>query len=348
MDIRELKERICEDYEVIKDILEYIGCDRVTLHNKEYRCAKNPYDTNPTRVVVKFDDNISSRIYDLIPIKGDIFTTIMELKTCKLNDAIKICCKAMKIEYKGNKNIKTKTRKKAFGGFFSNVKTINNNACDSHLNKYNDDILNSYINKGNIRMYKDGINYEVQTEFDIMYDAETNRITVPWRDLNGNIVGIMGRYNDDAEQCNKLNISKWLPLPNLQFPKSQLLYGLYQNYKYILQEGRVYVGESEKFVLQARSFGIYNTVAIGSHDISDIQRGLLLMLRVDIVTCMDEDIPDEFNVRQCQRLKSKSTLVGGKVGFTMNDGILNQKESPTDRGLEVFLECIKEDNIFWV
>jgi len=257
MDIRELKERICENYEVIKDILEYIGCDRVVLHNNEYRCAKNPNDTNPTRVVVKFDDNVSSRIYDLIPIKGDIFTTIMELKTCKLNDAIKICCGAMKIEYIGNKNIKLKARRKAFGGFFSEVKTTNNNSSNIYLNKYSDNILNSYINKGNIRMYKDGISYEVQAEFDIMYDAETNRITVPWRDLNGNIVGIMGRYNDDAEQCNKLNISKWLPLPNLQFPKSQLLYGLYQNYKYILQEGRVYVGESEKFVLQARSFGIY-------------------------------------------------------------------------------------------
>lgn len=347
MDIKELKEIINDNFEIIKDILEYIGCDRIAHQCNEYRCAKNISDTNPTRVVVKFDENITSRIYDLVPVKGDIFTTIMSLKSCKLNDAVKICCKAMGIEYKGNQNIKTKSKRKAFGGFFSEVKTTNH-TYNISLNKHSDKILSSYINKGNVRMYKDGINYEVQTDFDIMYDAETNRIVVPWRDLNGDIVGIMGRYNAEAEYCNELNISKWLPLPNLQFPKSQLLYGLYQNYKYILQEGRVYVGESEKFVLQTRSFGIHNTVAIGSHDISDVQRDLLLMLRVDIVTCMDNDIPDEFNANQCQRLKSKSNLVGGKVGFTMNDEILKGKESPSDRGLDVFLECIKEDNIFWV
>lgn len=345
MDIKELKERISDNYEVIQDILKYIGCDRITPQNGEYRCAKNANDTNPTRVVVKCDENITSRIYDLIPVKGDIFTTIMSLKSCKLNDAIKICCKAIGVKYKGT--ITTKQKRKAFGGFFSEVKTTKNIHSIS-LNTHSDEILSNYINKGNVRMYNNGINYEVQTDFDIMYDAETNRITVPWKDLNGDIVGIMGRYNASAEYCNESSISKWLPLPNLNFPKSQLLYGLYQNYKYILQEGRVYVGESENFVLQARSFGVYNTVAIGSHDISDVQRELLLMLRVDIVTCMDEDIPDEFNVQQCQRLKSKSNLVGGKVGFTMNDGILNSKESPTDRGLKIFLECTKEDNIFWI
>lgn len=350
MDIKELKNLINEDIDNIKKILESIGCDRIVKHSKEYRCAKNLEDTNPTRVVVKIDENLTARIYDLIPIKGDIFVIIMELKKCSLNQAIRLCCHVLGIKYDYNNinKINNKITKKAFGGFFSNIKKDNLKVQRLELITYDDSILNQYINKGSIRFFKDGISYEVQTDFNIMYDTVTNRIVVPWRNTHGQIIGIMGRYNESAEYCEEHNISKWLPLPNLSFPKSQVLYGFYENYRYILQTGIVYVGESEKFVLQARSFGVYNTVAVGSHDISEVQRELLISLGVNIVTCMDNGIPDEFNAEQCKRLKSYSHLVSGKVGFVMNDDILEGKESPTDRGLNIWLRCVNENNILWV
>ena len=347
MDIKQLKETIVQDVDNIKLILQDIGCDRITKYPNEFRCAKDISDKNPTRVVVKFDDNLTSRIYDLVPVKGDILTLIMELKNCCLSKAIKICCNSIGIKYHSNFEAKTIKRKKAFGGFFSSIKR-NKKYKRLDLKYYDDDILNDFINKGNIRFYNDGINYDIQTEFDIMFDDYSERIVVPWRDINSKIVGIMGRYNKDAEYCTKNNISKWLPIENLSFPKSQLLYGLYQNYKYIIQKGRVYVGESEKFVLQACSFGVRNVVAIGSHDISPVQRDILISLKVDIVTCMDNDIPDEFNAKQCNELKSKSCLIGGKVGFVMNDEILKDKESPTDKGLDVWNKCVEDENIFWV
>lgn len=346
MDTKQLKEIISEDYSKIRSILEHIGCDRIVKHNKEYRCAKDVNDVNSTRVVVKFNPQLSARIYDLIPIKGDIFVLIMELKKCTLNEAIRTCCVAIGITYTSSYQTNKKRRRSAFGGFFSDIKP--NNDIKYELKTYLNDILDIYLNQGNILFFNDGINYETQTEFNIMYDFETNRIVVPWWNSNGDIVGIMGRYNGAVAECEKLNISKWLPLPNLSFAKSQVLYGLYQNYKYILQEGRVYVGESEKFVLQSKSFGVHNTVSIGSHDVSDTQRGLLLSLGVDIVTCMDADVPDDFNAEQCKKLKSNSNLVGGRVGFIMNDEILKGKESPTDNGLEVWNKCIADDNIFWV
>lgn len=345
MEIKQIKEQLINDTDKIKKILIAIGCDRIVKHSNEYRCAKNINDTNPTRVVVKINDTLTSRIYDLVPIKGDIFTLIMELHKCSLSKAIKICCDVLEIKYKYNSK-KEKIRKKAFGGFYSSIKK--NKKYETNITTYDNSILNNYINKGNIRFKKDGIEYDIQTEFNIMFDSITNRIVVPWKNLNGFIVGIMGRYNESAEYCEKYNISKWLPLPNLNFPKSQLVYGLYQNYKYILQSGRIYVGESEKFVLQSASFGVRNTGAIGSHDISPKQRELLLSLGVDIITCMDNDIPDEFNAEQCKRLKSHSNLIGGKVGFSMLDGILKNKESPTDNGIEIWNKCIAEDNIFWI
>lgn len=346
MDIKELKEKILEDDENIKKILEFIGCTKINKHNSEYRCAKNQNDMNPTRVSVKLDDNLSSRIFDLIPVKGDLLVIIMELKKCKLSEAIKICCNVIGVKYNYNKSIIKKVQRKAFGGFYSSIKKENSNLVN--IQTHDENILNCYINKGSVRFKEDGIDYDVQSEFDIMYDDETKRILVPWRDIYGNIVGIMGRFNASVNYCDIKEISKWLPLKGLNFPKSHFLYGLYQNYKYILQKGRVYVFESEKSVLQSRSFGVFNTVAIGSHDISDIQRKILISLGVDIVTCMDEGIPDEFNAQQCKKLKTASALIGGKVGFVMVDGILNSKESPSDRGIEIWNKCISEDNIFWI
>jgi len=348
MDIKQLKETILEDDNNIRLILQDIGCNRIVKHTNEYRCAKDINDTNSTRVVVKINDNLTANIYDLTPVKGDILVVVMELSRSKLSKAIEICCSSIGIKYIANFEPKTTIeKKKAFGGFFSTL-SKDKNENKLKLNYHEEDILTDFVNQGNIRFYNDGINYEVQTEFEIMYDDISERLTIIWRDINGRIVGIMGRYNKSAEYCDKHNISKWLPITNLSFPKSQLLYGLYQNYKYILQEGRVYVGESEKFVLQACSFNVRNVVAIGSHDISSVQRNILVSLGVEIVTCMDNDIPDEFNVEQCKKLMSKSCLVGGKVGFIMNDDILEGKQSPTDSGLETWNRCIMEDNIFWM
>ncbi|AEB77273.1 DNA primase [Clostridium botulinum] len=351
-DTKKLKETILEDTDNIRKILEYIGCDRLTPHRNEYRCAKNCDDPNNTRVVVKFNDNLTSKIYDLVPISGDVFTLIMELKQCKLSEAMKICCNAIGIKYY---NIKTnpqnnKPKRKAFGGFYNSIKKQTNKLTSTiQLKAHNENILSNFINKGNLMFAKDNINYEIQTEFDIMYDFITDRIVVPWRHhWTGEIIGIMGRYNSSAEYCTQHNISKWLPLKDLEFPKSQTIYGLYQNYKYILQQGRIYIGESEKFVLQAGSYGVRNTGSIGSHDISDVQREILLSLGVDIVTCMDNDIPDSFNTEQCKKLLTTSSLLGGKVGFAKTEGILEGKESPTDRGKEIWDRCIEDTNIKWV
>lgn len=346
MDIKQLKESILQDDSNIRLILEEMGCARITNNANEFRCAKNESDLNSTRICVKINENISSKIYDLTPIKGDIFTLIMELTNRTLSQSIEMCCGVLGIAYNTNSKYieKTKLKKSAFGGFFSNIKKEH----EVNIKHYDEDLLKQFLNKGNIMFKKDGIDYDIQTKFSIMFDEESNRVTVVWRDSFGRIIGIMGRYNLSAEECNKLGISKWLPLKNLSFPKSYFLYGLYENYKYILKEGRVYVGESEKFVLQCASFQIRNCVAIGSHDISPMQRRLLLSLGVDIVTCMDNDVPDEFNVEQCKRLQSKSSLLRRKIGFAMVDDILKDKQSPSDEGIELWNKCIAEDNIFYI
>lgn len=344
IDIKLIKEKILEDDNNVRTILEEIGCCRITGNSKEYRCARNDTDDS-NKVCVKLNESLSSSVYSLTPVKGDIFTLIMALGNKTFTQAIQLCCKVVGLKYDYNeKHVEKKPVRKAFGGFFTNVKKES----EFVYNCYDNSILDKYLNKGSKRFKDDNIEYCVQTHFNIMFDMETNRIITPWRDSVGRIIGIMGRYNASAEYCNTMDISKWLPLKDLNFPKSNFLYGLYENYKFIQECGCVYVGESEKFVLQAKSFGISNCVAIGSHDISDIQRRLLLSLGTTIVIAFDNDVPPKFLLNQCERLRSKSSLLHRKIGFAITMDILEGKESPSDRGLEVFLKCVSEDNIMEV
>ena len=346
MDIQEIKEQIKNDFEInIRKILEEIGCDRISTSSKEIRCAKNKQSTNSTKVVVKNDDNLSSRIYDDITVKGDIFTLVMAIKGFdKLGDAIKLVKTILGI--KGNSYQPQVQKKKAFGGFFSTVKKDNTRKIE--LKTYDDSILDIYANINNRRFLEDGIGCDIQAEFDIMFDFQYDKIIVPWRDINGRIVGIMGRENKDESYCKENNIAKWKPLDGLSFPKSCVLYGLYQNYKHILQAGRVYVGESEKFVLQCASMGIRNTVAIGSHEIGEEQKNILLSLGVDIVLAYDSDVPLQVLGKQGKYLQSTTSLRGGKVGCMITSKVIDvdKKGSPSDFGKEIWNQCI--ENIIWV
>ena len=68
---------------------------------------------------------------------------------------------------------------------------------------------------------------------------------------NGKLVGITGRYN-----FNDLGkYPKWKALKN--FSKGNYLYGIFENYENIKNAGYVLIGESEKFVMQLDTMGLF-------------------------------------------------------------------------------------------
>jgi hypothetical protein len=342
MDIATIKEYIQKNPENIINILEYIGCCKITDRGKEYRCAKDKTDNNPTRVVVS-KETLSSKIYDVVPIKGDLFTLIMNIKKCSLKEALQISCNVVGID---NKYVNKKAQiQLPFGGYYKQIQSMDkSNDYNIELQIYEESILDDFIKYGNIKFYQDGINYETQSRFNICYDIESNRIVVPWRNDRGWIIGIMGRYNDSADYCVLNDIPKWYPI--IPFPKSQVLYGYYENYKNIQSEGHVYIGESEKFVLQCNSMGIYNAVACGGHEISSTHRRLLLSLKSDIIICFDHDIPIDYIIKQCNFLKPKNNLININIGYMDTNNVLINKQSPSDLGIDIWNKCI--DNIKYI
>ena len=115
---------------------------------------------------------------------------------------------------------------------------------------------------------------------------------------------------------------------------------MFQNYNEIVSKRKIIIVESEKSVLQAYDMDIKNMVAVGCHSISENQINLL-KFNVDMVTIMfDKDVAEDEVKEQCKKIKDK---LGIKVYYCIDSkDLLNEKESVTDRGINIFMELCKQ------
>ena len=168
----------------------------------------------------------------------------------------------------------------------------------------------------------DGIPLDIQREFNISYDCCTNRITIPLFDITGELVGVKGRLFKD-------NITENDP-PKYVFiypcNKSKLLYGYFENQKYIKNSSCVYVCESEKAVQQLAAVGIRNCVATGGKTISKYQIEMLTRMNVEIVLAFDQD------VTKAELQDIANMFLDGVPVYAMIDEehLMADKMSPTD------------------
>lgn len=178
--------------------------------------------------------------------------------------------------------------------------------------------------------YNDGITYDVQREFEIGYDDETNYITIPVRDELGNLVGIKGRYLGEADEQH----SKYTYLKKC--PKGKILYGLNKTEEFIAKNNVCYITEAEKGVLQLISYGHYNVVATGGCKITTTQIEKLSRICTHVVFCFDKDVGKD----ELQEIADKFISYMTVDAIVDNNNILNNKESPTDNK-DKFEELIK-------
>lgn len=329
--MNELKKILKEKPEHIENILYEFGFYEVTINYKEIRCAKDEI-SNATSIRIKLDDNLTSTDFSK-SYSGDLISLIMVYKKVEFSSVLK----TIKAELNINDYSFTKKRE-VFGGFYSKIKVKKD--LINTLQTYDESILETYLNKYNLRFYKDGINFSTQKKFKIGLCQITDRITTPWYNFNGELIGIMGRYNGDFEIDG---VAKWFPL--ITFPKSQVLYGYSQNYSSLICCECLYIGESEKFVLQLDSMGINSAVALGGHNIHDQQIKHIIQLQPKMaILCFDEGLDEEIIKLQLDKMKAYLRFTNIKVGYVIDrENIIlekDKKQSPTDLGKDKFLELV--------
>lgn len=216
------------------------------------------------------------------------------------------------------------------------------------FNVIDESILSEYYDFYHPSFYEDGVSYEVLNKFEIKYDILNYRVIIPHRNKDGNLIAIRCRnLDEELVESGK----KYTPIIHngklLSAPTKQYLYGLYQNESNIRLCKKVILVESEKAVMQYETmFPNSNiTLALSSSHLSDFQIEILKDLEIEeVIIALDKEY--EYAGTDEETLyanKLKKTIVDRLNFCTVSilwdvKGLLNKKDSPLDKGKDVFID----------
>lgn len=210
------------------------------------------------------------------------------------------------------------------------------------LPTYPESVLDIFIKYYPIEWLNDGISRKAMDKYHIYFSPTQNKIIIPHYDAAGRLIGIRGRALNKWEIEN---IGKYMPvqIENKWYshPLSLNLYGLNFNKEIIKQTGVAYLFEAEKSVMQMESFALPNgAAAVCGSNLNKYALDILIREchPYEIILCFDnEEEPgktDYFDklYHICDKYKQYANF-----SFVYDkEKLLNLKDSPSDKGEEVF------------
>jgi DNA primase len=329
MDLKALKEYIYENNK-IEYLLEQTGCHHIKYHphgnpDPFWSCAN--YDgNNPSAINVYNKPSLKTINYTRDMTEGkdiptDLITLICFSKKLSLFEGLKNICNEIGLNYYHNFDEDVPESLRITKLILDLNKNFDTQEDERPLKPISEKILIYYKPYINDMFANDGISYETQKEFEIGYDDFTNRIIIPIRDEIGSLIGVKGRLL-------KKQLEEWeLKYIYLEpCARSKILYGLYKTYPYIKREGKCFIGEAEKFVLQLWDMDYQYAVGIGGTKVTEQQIEKLTRLGVDLIFAFDRGIEK----KELENIADR--FIDGVNIYCMFDdkNILNDKESPSD------------------
>ena len=305
-------------------ILEKLGCHHIK-DKGDYLTCGNPDGDNNSSVTLYLNTNLTvvnyTRTLNINKKSHDIFDLAEFYLNINFFEAVKQLCDWCDLSYykDWNEDLPESLRITKLLMELDNTTSIDDD--NTPLKPIPDHVLSYYYPYVNDMFKNDGISYEIQRLFEVGYDDQTNRITIPIRDELNNLVGVKGRLFKEKLEDGDL---KYLYIEPCN--RSKILYGLNVALSYIQQKGYVYVVESEKGVMQLWSMGIYNCVATGGKKVSQYQIDMLSRLCVDIIFCFDKDVEQT----ELEELADHFIESVNIYAIIDKNNILEEKESPSD------------------
>lgn len=326
MNVNELKEYIIKHEKAI-ELLEIAGCINPRHMGGEVRAGRVG-SSNDTGIVVRED--LSGSLYSSSKtVNGDIITLLMEILGLNFLNALKWIHKVLGLKF--NNGYTPPVKKSSPLDIFTKVCSRKNN--NREIEFLDEKILSKYEYAPHIEMVREGLHPDVMMRFGVRFDYNTNRVIFPYRYWsNGKLIGLTGRTL--VKDYDLLGIPKYKIYKNC--PKTMNLYGLWENYQLIQEEGYVIVVEGEKSAIKMTGWG-YPTVALSGWDISDEQIKILIGLNVEIIIALDNDIEEDVIKETCDHFKSIRTC---KYIYD-DEGYLDAKDSPCDKGKAIFQQLLE-------
>lgn len=334
----EIKIYLKDNPEYIQDILEDLGCNHVKITKDKMVQSTRPGGDNKTAICIKLNDFLSSTIYTKNEFESyeikDFFTLIEYLKECDFGEAIDYICTICNIE-----RTKNNSKKKIVSGSYSFLKKYKNAINKNNLEEIEETVLpesycERFVQCPHKQYLDDGVSYETQIKFGISYDVLGDRVVTPIRNEEGKLLTFKGRTC--KKDYKSLGISKFVyyyPLIGEHY-----VFGLYENYFDIMLADEVIIFESEKAVMQCDSVGIKNVISINKKRISDTQLKKILKLGKKVVLAFDKDVTKVEMQFECRKFRGLIELY-----YIYDDlDLLDSKDSPIDKGKEVFEKLLKE------
>ena len=234
---------------------------------------------------------------------------------------------------------------------YDRIEKINNETQIVELKVYNDNIL-SYLPRPIIEPWiKEGITQEVMNKRNICYDPKHCGFVIPHYDIDNRLIGIRERTLIKEREKRGKYIPAYLDGVQYRHPLSFNLYGLNMNKDNIAKFQTAIVMEGEKSVLLYESyFGRENNICVAccGNSLIAYQVKLLLDLGVkEIVVGFDKDFEssqEENFSKVVKNLKNIHKKYGASVQISFlfdKEDLLGFKNSPIDKGKDVFLELFK-------
>ena len=311
------------------------------------------------------DDDVGRCFYCYVcNMSGNIIDVLQQTLGYSFTEALGIVGKVVGVDTTYRKKVRGIQRKpqENLDLKFLSIHTKKKKQIKPLTTKYDDKILNWFTPEYPHCWLEEGINGHTADVFDIRYNYNTEQAIIPVRDMKGELIGVRVR-NFEPKAVERGY--KYMPLTFqgqiYRFPTSCALYGIWENQDTIRKSGKIALFESEKSVMQLHSFydGYDYGVAVYGSNLSKTHVQMLLDLNVrEVDICFDKEYLEQWFSEQYDGTKEQILMFNyfkklKKISqmlinyFTVNividwDNQLDLKDSPTDKGKEVFESLLKQ------
>lgn len=212
-------------------------------------------------------------------------------------------------------------------------------------------LLNAFTFFPTEEWQKEGISIEAMKTFNILHSPRQNKIIIPHYDENNRLIGIRGRALMDED----LQFGKYMPVQIeghlYNHPLGYNLYGLNLNKENIARRRTAIIAEGEKSALQYETFyGRGNNIMVAAcgSSLSRYQVDLLRQAGAENIIVAFDNVPPSDKQKQLDKMKKLCGRYKNfvRIGFIMDfQNLLGMKDSPTDKGKEIFEKLTK--HIMW-
>jgi DNA primase len=192
------------------------------------------------------------------------------------------------------------------------------------------DIMTQYkrdLSKLNV-WEEEGISLSSMDKYEVRYDKVSDRLVFPVKNADGEIINISGRTLDPLWKEKKLR--KYTYFQKLGI--CDVIYGLHEALPSATERNEIILFEGAKSVMLADTYNFKNTGAVLTSHLNMYQMRILLKLGLRVVFAFDSEV----NIRYDKNIKTLKRFIPVEYIYNFND-LLEPKESPVDRGRDVFI-----------